>query len=116
MNQNIVKTQLSDGRDLFYFDDRGSSLPVVRKADTRQVAERPPVAQMRLDSLTGDWISIAAARQNRAFLPPAHACPLCPTTEANLSEVPDNFDVAVSKTRAHPLVQPCCRAKTQTTR
>jgi UDPglucose--hexose-1-phosphate uridylyltransferase len=43
---------------------------------------------------------VAAARQNRAFLPPAHLCPLCPTTAENLSEVPDNFDVAVFENKS----------------
>ena len=93
-------TRLSDGRELIYFDDAGSSLPAERKADLREPAERPAVAQMRLDSLTGDWISVAAARHNRAFLPPAHLCPLCPTTEGNLSEIPDTFDVAVFENKS----------------
>jgi UDPglucose--hexose-1-phosphate uridylyltransferase len=55
---------------------------------------------MRLDSLTGDWISIAAARNTRAFLPPTHLCPLCPSTQANLSEIPDVFDVAVFENKS----------------
>ena len=87
--------KLFDGRDLFYFDDAASSLPAERKADAREAAERPETAEMRLDSLTGDWISIAAHRHGRAFLPPAHMCPLCQTTADNLSEMPDVFDVAV---------------------
>ncbi|MFM6939199.1 MAG: galactose-1-phosphate uridylyltransferase, partial [Rhodoluna sp.] len=93
-------TRMSDGRELIYFDDAGSSLPAERKADMREAAPRPAVAEMRLDSLTGDWISVAAARHNRAFLPPAHQCPLCPTTEANLSELPDVFDVAVFENKS----------------
>lgn len=93
-------TRLSDGRELIYFDDSGSNLPADRKADLREAVERPAVAVMRLDSLTGDWISVAAARHNRAFLPPAHLCPLCPTTEANLSEIPDVFDVAVFENKS----------------
>ena len=32
--------KLADGRDLFYFDDRGSSLPAERKADARPAGER----------------------------------------------------------------------------
>ena len=35
---------------------------------------------MRQDILTGDWVSVAAARQNRAFLPPAELDPLAPQT------------------------------------
>jgi len=100
MSTTKRSTKLSDGRELIYFDDSGSKLPAERKADRREVAPRPAVAQMRLDSLTGDWISVAAARHNRAFLPPAHLCPLCPTTEANLSEIPDVFDVAVFENKS----------------
>ena len=90
-----TRAKLFDGRDLFYFDDEGTSLTTDRKRDEREPAERPATAEMRLDSLTGDWISIAAHRHGRAFLPPAHMCPLCPTTADNLSEIPDQFDVAV---------------------
>jgi UDPglucose--hexose-1-phosphate uridylyltransferase len=98
----IAKQQakLSDGRDLFYFDDKGSDLPSVRKIDKRVLPERPAVAQMRLDSLTGDWVSVAAHRHGRAHLPPAHQCPLCPSTAENLSEIPDHFDVAVFENKS----------------
>ncbi len=95
-----LSTKLADGRDLFYFDDAGSTLPADRRPDSRELGERPAVAQMRLDSLTGEWISVAAARHNRAFLPPANQCPLCPTTESNKSELPDNFDVAVFENKS----------------
>ena len=90
-----LSAKLFDGRDLYYFDDQGSSLPSERKADAREAADRPETAVMRLDALSGDWISIAAHRHGRAHLPPAHMCPLCPTTAENLSEMPDQFDVAV---------------------
>lgn len=94
------EARLSDGRALIYFDDADSNLPAERKPDLRPAVARPEVAEMRLDSLTGDWISVAAARHNRAFLPPAHLCPLCPTTETNLSEIPDVFDVAVFENKS----------------
>lgn len=93
-------TKLSDGRDLFYFDDDSSTLDANRKPDTREAIDRPDVAQMRLDSLTGEWVSVAAHRHGRAFLPPANQCPLCPTTAENLSELPDNFDVAVFENKS----------------
>jgi len=89
------KAKLFDGRDIFYFDDAGSSLPAIRLGDKREVDSRPATAELRHDVLTGDWITVASHRQKRAFLPPAHSCPLCPTSETNLSEVPDNFDVVV---------------------
>jgi UDPglucose--hexose-1-phosphate uridylyltransferase len=55
---------------------------------------------MRQDPLTGEWVSIAAARQNRVFLPPAHLDPLAPSTPTNQSEVPDNYDVVVFENRS----------------
>jgi UDPglucose--hexose-1-phosphate uridylyltransferase len=95
-----IHANLADGRDLYYFDDRGSSLPAERKTDTRELPERPAGAQMRLDSLTGEWVSVAAHRHGRAHLPPANQCPLCPTTAENLSEMPDRFDVAVFENKS----------------
>lgn len=90
-----IDAKLFDGRDIFYFDDSDSALPAERANDTREKAERPQTAQLRFDPLTQEWITVASHRQQRAFLPPAHACPLCPTTPDNLSELPDVFDVAV---------------------
>ncbi len=95
MTAKKISAKLADGRDLFYFDDAGSQLSAERKADARNLDARPAVAQMRLDALSGDWISVAASRHGRAFLPPASECPLCPSTDTFLSEVPDRFDVAV---------------------
>ena len=90
-----VSAKLFDGRDIHYFDDAGSSHPNTRKPDLRDPAERPPLAELRQDPLNGEWIAVAAHRHTRAFLPPSNQCPLCPTTAANLSEIPDNFDVVV---------------------
>lgn len=94
------EANLSDGRDLFYFDDADSALGPERKADQRPAVDRPDVAEMRLDSLTSEWVSVAAHRHGRAFLPPANQCPLCPTTAENLSELPDTFDVAVFENKS----------------
>ena len=82
MSDIVVRpTRLADGRELIYFDDAGSSLPPERRADPRHLDPRPPTATMRLDLLTGDWVSIASARQNRAFLPPAEFDPLAPQSD-----------------------------------
>lgn len=97
---NKISVTLSDGRELIYFDDSNSQLNGERKPDSRPAVERPDVAEMRLDTLTGDWISVAAARNARAFLPPAHLCPLCPSTESNQSEIPDQFDIAVFENKS----------------
>ena len=90
-----VSGKLFDGREIHYFDDASSSHPAERKPDKRDPNSRPELAQLRHDPLTGEWIAVAAHRHTRAFLPPSHQCPLCPSTAENLSEIPDNFDVAV---------------------
>jgi len=60
---------LADGRELIYFDDADTALPPDRAPDLRELDPRPPTAEMRQDPLTGEWISIAAARQNRVVMP-----------------------------------------------
>ena len=94
------ETSLADGRDLIYYDDADSTLGPDRAVDARALDPRPATATMRQDPLTGEWISIAAARQNRVFLPPADQDPLAPSTPANPSEVPSNYDVAVFENRS----------------
>lgn len=91
-------TRLADGRELLYYDDPATTLGPERAVDARTLDERPPTASMRLDALTGDWISIAAARQNRAFLPTLD--PLAPQSEGNPSEIPSRYDVAVFENRS----------------
>ena len=55
---------------------------------------------MRQDPLTGEWVSIAANRQNRVFLPPANLDPLAPQSPGNASEIPSNYDVAVFENKS----------------
>ena len=102
LGAGVVKrsTRLADGRELIYFDDPGTTLGPDRAVDTRTLDPRPATATMRQDVLTGDWVSVAAARQNRAFLPPAELDPLAPQTPTNPSEVPSAYDVAVFENRS----------------
>jgi UDPglucose--hexose-1-phosphate uridylyltransferase len=98
----IVKrvARLSDGRELIYFDDADTALGPARALDARPPVPRPPVPQLRQDPLTGEWIAIAAARQDRAFLPPDELDPLAPSTPGNPTEVPDLYDVAVFENKS----------------
>jgi UDPglucose--hexose-1-phosphate uridylyltransferase len=97
-------TVLADGRDLIYFDD---SEPYLSGAKRREAVDerprdiRPTAGTMRLDALTGDWVSIADHRQNRTFLPPADECPLCPSGRGTMpSEIPAHeYDVVVFENR-----------------
>lgn len=98
----IIKREhtLADGRDLIYFDDPDTTLAPDRAPDLREATPRPATATMRQDVLTGEWVSIAAGRQNRVFLPPAELDPLAPAGPANPSEIPDDYDVAVFENKS----------------
>jgi UDPglucose--hexose-1-phosphate uridylyltransferase len=96
----IRPTTLADGRELIYFDDADTRLGAERRADARVLDPRPETASMRQDPLTGEWVSIAASRQNRVFLPPAELDPLAPASSTNPSEIPDLYDVAVFENRS----------------
>ena len=108
----VVKrpSRLADGRELIYFDDPDTSLPAERLADERDLAPRPDTAEMRRDVLTGDWITVAANRQNRAMLPPAELDPLAPQSATNPSEVPSLYDVAVFENKSPSLGPSLARA------
>ena len=99
-----TSTTLADGRELIYFDDSEPYLSGAKSreaVDQRPLDERPTAGTMRLDALTGDWVSIADHRQNRTFLPPAGECPLCPTGVGTMpSEIPAHeYDVVVFENR-----------------
>jgi len=102
LGAGVVKrpARMADGRELIYYDDPDTILSDVRAVDQRTLDPRPATATMRQDVLTGDWVSIAAARQNRAFLPPAHLDPLAPQSPANPSEIPALYDVAVFENKS----------------
>ncbi len=79
-------SRLADGRDLYYYDPPGTR----REAppDRRELPPKPQPGEARYDPRTGQWIVVATHRQTRSLLPsPAH-CPLCPSTEDFLSEIP----------------------------
>ena len=93
-------TTLADGRELIYFDDPDTTLGEERSVDSRTLDPRGETATMRLDVLTGDWITVAANRQNRVMMPSADADPLAPQSPTNPSEVPSLYDVAVFENRS----------------
>ncbi|WP_336645037.1 galactose-1-phosphate uridylyltransferase [Microbacterium sp. USHLN186] len=102
LGAGVIKraTRLADGRELFYYDDPGTTLGPDRAVDSRTLDERPETATMRQDILTGDWITFATKRQNRVMMPSADADPLAPQTPTNPSEVPARYDVAVFENRS----------------
>jgi UDPglucose--hexose-1-phosphate uridylyltransferase len=91
-------TQLADGRELIYYDERDDAVrPAV---DRRQLPDPPPASELRYDPLLDEWVAIAAHRQSRTFLPPSDECPLCPSTPERATEVPaDDYDVVAFENR-----------------
>ncbi|MFE7194832.1 galactose-1-phosphate uridylyltransferase [Kitasatospora sp. NPDC057541] len=92
-------TGLADGRELIYYD-RGAPPAGRTVADRRPLDAAVPSSEVRLDPLTGAWVTIAAHRQARTYHPPADECPLCPSRDGRLSEIPAaDYQVAVFENR-----------------
>ncbi|MEV6848499.1 galactose-1-phosphate uridylyltransferase [Actinoplanes sp. NPDC051411] len=93
--------RMADGREIIYFDDTEPF------ADRSAVDGRPlgPVAggsaEMRYDPLTGEWVAIAAYRNDRTFMPPADQDPLAPTSPGGFpTEIAEaSYDVVVFENR-----------------
>jgi UDPglucose--hexose-1-phosphate uridylyltransferase len=120
--QSIWKSsaRLADGREIIYFDEApGSGRAQV--ADTRPLGPRSPGPALphgraewgtRWDPLAGEWVVIAAARQDRTFLPPADMCPLDPSRPGHHTEIPaDSYDVVVFENRFPSLAEPLGRCE-----
>ncbi|KOG62223.1 galactose-1-phosphate uridylyltransferase [Streptomyces griseoflavus] len=91
-------TRLADGRELIYYDLRDD---VVRDdADHRPLDPVSTASEIRHDRLLGDCVAVASHRQGRTYLPPADACPLCPSRDGRATEIPAaDYDVAVFENR-----------------
>jgi UDPglucose--hexose-1-phosphate uridylyltransferase len=93
------RAKLADGRDLLFFSLPGHTPAPV--ADRRPLPPRNPnQTQLRFDRTTGQWVIIAALRQDRTYKPPPDQCPLCPGPTGLTSEVPaPDYDVVVFENR-----------------
>ncbi|MFT4041785.1 MAG: galactose-1-phosphate uridylyltransferase [Gordonia sp. (in: high G+C Gram-positive bacteria)] len=89
---------MADGRQIIWYDTDGTSrVPAV---DQRPLDRAVHMSQMRHDPLTGEWIAVSSARQNRTYMPPADECPLCPTQDGRMSEIPSpEYQVAAFENR-----------------
>ena len=94
-----TRAKLADGRDLLFFALPGHCPAPVQ--DRRPLPRRhPDQSQLRFDRSTGQWVIIAALRQDRTYKPPADQCPLCPGPTGLTSEVPaPDYDVVVFENR-----------------
>ncbi|HZA09590.1 galactose-1-phosphate uridylyltransferase [Mycobacterium sp.] len=90
---------LADGRELLFFALPGHTPAPV--ADRRPLGDRESQqSQLRFDRQTGQWVIIAALRQDRTYKPPPDQCPLCPGSSGLSSEVPaPKYDVVVFENR-----------------
>ncbi len=93
-----TSTRLADGRELMYFDARDD---VVRDTpDLRLLEATSTASEIRYDPLLDEWVVIASHRQGRIYHPPADECPLCPSRDGRLSEIPAaDYDVVVFENR-----------------
>jgi len=95
---NRTVATMADGRELIYFDEKPHADRIL--VDPRDLPPVTPASEVRFDAVTGEWVGIAGHRQTRTYLPPANACPLCPSTPDNQSEIPSpDYDVAVFQNR-----------------
>ncbi|MFG2223951.1 galactose-1-phosphate uridylyltransferase [Streptomyces sp. NPDC048644] len=91
-------TRLADGRELIYYDSRDDTARTA--TDRRPLDPVSTASEIRHDRLLGDAVAIASHRQGRTYHPPADQCPLCPTREGRLTEIPEaDYDVAVFENR-----------------
>ncbi|MBV8542044.1 MAG: galactose-1-phosphate uridylyltransferase [Pseudonocardiales bacterium] len=106
----ITRTRLADGRALTYYDDRE---PYVSGAatrtldDPRDLSPSQALPTMRLDVLTGEWVVLAPHRMGRTHLPGTRGCPLCPSRDGAMTEIPArDYDVVVFDNRFPALGSP----------
>jgi UDPglucose--hexose-1-phosphate uridylyltransferase len=99
-----TSAKLADGREIVYYDE-SPGLRRAEAADLRPLGHPadpgpPGESGLRWDALAGEWVIIAAQRQDRTFLPPAEECPLDPSRNGRLTEIPaDDYDVVVFENR-----------------
>ncbi|MEU9198064.1 galactose-1-phosphate uridylyltransferase [Streptomyces hundungensis] len=93
-----TSTRLADGRELLYYDARDDL--VREESDHRPLDPVSTASELRHDPLLGDTVVVASHRQGRTYLPPADACPLCPSRPDRDSEIPAaDYDVVVFENR-----------------
>ncbi len=94
-----TSAKLADGRELLFFALPGHiPAPVADRRPLPPRDERP--SQLRYDWSTGQWVIVAALRQDRTYKPPPDQCPLCPGPTGLTSEVPaPDYDVLVFENR-----------------
>ncbi|CAL9438389.1 galactose-1-phosphate uridylyltransferase [Streptomyces radiopugnans] len=103
-----TSTRLADGRELVYYDVRGGHGAAERDAvDRRPLDAVATASEIRHDPLLGEWVAVTAHRQARTYHPPADECPLCPSRDGRMTEIPaEDYEVAVFENRFPSLAGP----------
>jgi UDPglucose--hexose-1-phosphate uridylyltransferase len=94
-----TRASLADGREIFYYDRKPGADRTARDQRT-DLAPTATSSQMRWNPMFRDYSVIAGHRQTRTYKPPADLCPLDPTTDSKLTEIPAaDYEVAVFENR-----------------
>jgi UDPglucose--hexose-1-phosphate uridylyltransferase len=98
MRPTRTQITLADGRALYYYDERpGADRGATDKRDLPHTTTR---SEIRWDPVHEEWVVIASHRQDRTFLPPPDECPLDPSRDGRLTEIPAaDYDVVVFENR-----------------
>ena len=97
--------RLADDREIIYYDAVGDA-PRQAK-DLRDISPVGVSSELRRDPLLGMWVMYASHRQDRTYLPAAQDCPLCPSTDDHMTEVPEHdYEVVVFENRFPALAAP----------
>lgn len=97
--------RLADGREIIYYDS--AAIGLRRAKDLREIGPVAVSSELRCDPLLGIWVMYASHRQDRTYLPAAQDCPLCPSTDDHLTEVPEHdYQVVVFENRFPALTGP----------
>ncbi len=93
-----------DGRDLLLYSRRPVPAGIVATSPSVEPIEANP--HLRWHPLRGEWVTYAAHRQNRTFLPPPEYNPLAPTKDSSFpTELPPgDYDIAVFPNRFPSLI------------
>jgi UDPglucose--hexose-1-phosphate uridylyltransferase len=95
---------MTGNRTIRYYDITAKERVAVDKREDDGPAK---IGELRRDSLTNEWVAVAAHRQTRVFLPPKELCPLCPTRPGLESEIADtDYDVVVFDNKSPSLATP----------
>ena len=106
LSAGVIRTDLpmADGRTIRYYDQGSVSRTA---ADKRPIEAQPGIGELRFDPMVSEWVAVASHRQGRVFLPPKELCPLCPTRDDLLSEIPDSsYQVVVFDNRSPSFTAP----------